>query len=114
MEKVAKFRDRLVEAMGEMGYKASDLSRATGISRPNISHWVNGQNTPVDPDIFMKLSRALLVNELWLRGYDVEKGYDAFKNIKGLKAEVFQMINEFDENQLKDTRDFLRKFIARR
>lgn len=61
------FQQRLREALALRGLRASDLSERTGLSRPRISQYMNGQYTP-KPDAVLRIASALDVSELWLMG----------------------------------------------
>ena len=71
-ERVALTKDRLKEAMGEVGKKQADLVRETGLNRGTISRYLSGEVEPRQ-DAAYKLALALNVSETWLWGYDVPK-----------------------------------------
>ncbi len=62
---------RLIEAMKERGIRATDLSRATGLSKARISQYVNGKYIP-KADAVAKMAAVLGVSTLWLLGEDTE------------------------------------------
>lgn len=71
-ERVALTKDRLKEAMDEIGKKQADLVRETGLNRGTISRYLSGEVEPRQ-DAAYKLALALNVSETWLWGYDVPK-----------------------------------------
>lgn len=71
-ERVALTKDRLKEAMNEVGKKQADLVRETGLNRGTISRYLSGEVEPRQ-DAAYKLALALNVSETWLWGYDVPK-----------------------------------------
>ena len=71
-ERVALTKDRLKEAMRDVGKKQADLVRDTGLNRGTISRYLSGEVEPRQ-DAAYKLALALNVSETWLWGYDVPK-----------------------------------------
>ena len=71
-ERVASTKDRLKEAMRDVGKKQADLVRDTGLNRGTISRYLSGEVEPRQ-DAAYKLALALNVSETWLWGYDVPK-----------------------------------------
>lgn len=69
-ERVARFQDRLKEALATRGMKAIDLSEKLDISRGTISYYLSGKSSP-KADRFNLISQTLNVSEAWLLGYDV-------------------------------------------
>ncbi len=67
------FRNRLIEAMNANGVKAAELSKRTGLSKAQISQYVNGVYEAKQIALY-KLAVALNVSEAWLMGYDVQMG----------------------------------------
>lgn len=64
------FRQRLRKVMEARGLKPSELSDASGVSRPLISMYLNGKAEAKQNSLY-KLATALNVSEAWLMGYDV-------------------------------------------
>lgn len=62
-----EFKDRLIYAMKERGFRAADLSKRTGLSKARISQYVNGKFVPKS-DAIILMAEALRVSELWLMG----------------------------------------------
>lgn len=63
------FAQRLRMALDIRGIKASDLSRATGITKATISRYLSG-NFEAGSDRLSEIAKALNVSEVWLMGYD--------------------------------------------
>lgn len=75
-ERVASTKDRLKEAMRDVGKRQVDLVRDTGLNRGTVSRYLSGEVEPRQ-DAAHKLAVALGVSELWLWGYPVPKGRTA-------------------------------------
>lgn len=61
------FQKRLLEAMERKEIKAAELARLSGLSKAQISQYINGQHT-ARQDALHKLAVALGVSESWLMG----------------------------------------------
>ncbi len=72
-ERKALTKDRLREAMREVGKSQADLVRDTGLNRGTISRYLSGAVEPRH-EATHKLAMALGVSEMWLFGYEVPKG----------------------------------------
>ena len=70
-EKIAKFSERLRDALVARGMNAASLSRATSISEASISRYIFGATEPRIPAI-RTIAAALNVSDYWLLGFDVE------------------------------------------
>lgn len=70
-EKIAKFSERLRDALVARGMNAASLSRATSISEASISRYISGATEPRIPAI-RTIAAALNVSDYWLLGFDVE------------------------------------------
>ena len=66
----ANFKERLQEAMKLRDVTAAELSRKTGLSKAQLSQYVNGTYEAKQLALH-KLAVALNVSEVWLMGYDV-------------------------------------------
>lgn len=77
MAKVTSFAIRLQELLDYSGITKSELSRRTGISKPNISNYIKGAYEAKQDGVYA-IAQAMNVNEAWLMGYDVpmEKSVD--------------------------------------
>lgn len=60
-----EFKDRLQAQMKAQGLSASDLSKATGVSKGTVSFWVNGVNGAKGKNL-MALAKALKCSPDWL------------------------------------------------
>ena len=59
------FVDRLKMAMQDVGISASDLSRASGVSKSDISYYLSGRYKPKQDKCYL-LAKALNVDPGWL------------------------------------------------
>lgn len=75
MEKTAKFKDRLEQAMIFREVKPVDLSRATGISESTISQYRSGYAEPKKYKLGL-ISDALGVDPAWLMGFNTSPDED--------------------------------------
>lgn len=64
------FANRLNYAITIRNIKPVEISRKTGISKSNLSHYMSGRYEPKQDGIKL-LSDALNVDPVWLMGYDV-------------------------------------------
>jgi len=67
--KIAKFCERLKEALNVRGWSQADLVRATGYGKSKVSQWISGRNDP-NGSALATLASVLDVDEGWLMGYD--------------------------------------------
>lgn len=67
---MGNFRDRLVQAMDMRGLTAAALAKKAGLSKAQISQYVNGIYQAKQVALY-KLAIALDVSEAWLMGHDV-------------------------------------------
>lgn len=67
------FKNRLLQAMNANNVKAAELSKRTGLSKAQISQYVNGVYEAKQVALY-KLAVALNVSEAWLMGHDVPMG----------------------------------------
>ena len=65
-----KFCDRLKQAMNIRDLKAADLSKLSGLSKAQISQYVNGKYEAKQEALY-KLAKTLNVSEAWLMGHEV-------------------------------------------
>lgn len=73
---IEPFSSRLRKAMGLRSMKGADLVKATGLSKQQISQYVNGKFEP-KPQALYSLAQALNVPEKWLSGFDVPMDREA-------------------------------------
>lgn len=69
---MAEFSTQLQEALDSKGWKAADLARATGISKPTIGKWLKGEYAATQTNLVI-LSNALQVDIAWLMGADIAR-----------------------------------------
>ena len=98
------FVDRLKMAMQDVGISASDLSRASGVSKSDISYYLSGRYKPKQDKCYL-LAKALNVDPGWLMtGVEqtplhalvnnaVHAGMVMEKNISGPKTEEARIIS---------------------
>ena len=71
-EKVARFQDRLDEALKKKKMKAIRLSEITGIPKGTISYYLSGKSAPNQKTDRLKIiCETLNVSEAWMLGYNV-------------------------------------------
>ena len=84
-----EIKNRLQEALNLKGMTASELSKASGIGKGQISRYLHGQIIPKQSKIGA-MATALGVSPAWLLGYDV--------NMKGEvlqpKIELYKLSEE--------------------
>ena len=71
------FQKRLLEAMDMRGVKAADLARLSGLSKAQISQYMNGRHEARQIALH-KLAVALCVSESWLMGRGNKHGVFCF------------------------------------
>ena len=109
MKIVSNLPTRLREAMAIRGKKAKDISTATGISEANISCYVNGKYIPKRNNLHL-IAKYLIVNELWLYGYDCEM--DRFDTTnEDFKNQIVTLLDNMNEVELKKTLQFIKDYI---
>lgn len=110
MKQVATVQERLNEALAIRKMKPIELSNISNISKSNISHYMHGTTVP-NVRRLAALANALLVNELWLAGFDVPMDKHAFDNPGSVKADIIRMLDDMDANQLEKTANFIVDYI---
>ncbi len=85
------FRERLIEAMQIRNVKASELSKKAGLSKAQISQYVNGIYEAKQEALY-KLATALNVSEAWLMGRDVPMQRVSIEDIKKISDKYDQFI----------------------
>ena len=99
------FQKRLLEAMDMRGVKAADLARLSGLSKAQISQYMNGRHEARQIALH-KLAVALCVSESWLMGCDVsiereEKvDYKPMTNEEKALYELFQSVPQENQKEL--------------
>lgn len=110
------FKERLVEAMKIRNMTQTDLMKATGLSKPRISQYVNGTYEAKQQALYA-LSEALNVNVSWLMGNDVPIEVDYERLHKEVNAceliektygkEAFELIRLYLELNQFDRKKFM-------
>lgn len=72
---VDTFSHRLSYALTLRNMKAAELSKITGISKPNISCYISGKYEAKQEGV-VTIAKTLKLNPLWLMGYDVPMEID--------------------------------------
>lgn len=70
MEKSFTFAQRLQALIDMKGISKSEIARACGIDRSNITRYLDGEYE-AKQDVIFRLSQKYGVNEAWLMGYDI-------------------------------------------
>lgn len=111
MKIVSNFANRLKVAMKYRNVKAFEISKATGISKANISSYLSGRYEPKQKNIYL-IANFLNVNEAWLIGYDCNM--DKFNSaLNDIKTRLFEKINDMTEEQLNKTLTFIDDYILK-
>lgn len=90
------FVDRLNLAMSRRNMTQADLVKATGISKPRISQYVNGIYE-AKQDALLKLSLALCVDVAWLMGYDVPEDSSVLPILSPAAMQLVESFNKLNE-----------------
>lgn len=105
MELVAKFKDRLVEAMDYKGLRQVKISEETGISSSLLNKYVKGISKPESIKLGI-LAKSLGVSPVWLIGYDVSMNQKSESNL-------MKKIERLSPSQLDDVERFIDTFILK-
>ena len=110
MKLVSSFSERLREAMALRDVRAIDISVNTGISKPQISHYLRGHYKPKQEAV-MKIARYLRVSEVWLMGYDDCERERYANNDEGIKREIIDLIDNIkDIDKLNNIKKYIEVF----
>lgn len=98
---------RLREAMANKGWRQQDLANASGVSKSNISHYVNGNHVP---DSFMawKLAQALDVQPDWIMGLDEAQDYIVVE-----RTPLIDIIQDMDASQQRRLYEYARSLYMK-
>ena len=80
---------RLKEAMIKKGWKQQQLANESGVSKYNISHYINGKTVPDNIQAY-KLAKVLDVSPEWLMALDQAQKYIVVEN-SDLQQEIANM-----------------------
>jgi transcriptional regulator with XRE-family HTH domain len=111
-DQVKKFAERLNQAISDNRITARELAKQSGINETNISRYRRGYAIPARGKI-MRLASVLTVSPQWLLGYSDDKNYDLSPEEKA-RNEIDNLLERMDINQLKDTQEFIEKFIIKK
>lgn len=102
------FKNRLLFAMQKNNIKATELSKKTGLSKAQISQYVNGVYEAKQQALY-KLAVALNVSEAWLMGHDVpmerESNPSPISDTQ-LKFALFNGQNGITDEMLEEVKQF--------
>ncbi len=99
------FAVRLKEILELKKVKPAELSRKTGISRGNISHYLNGDFVPKQDYLYL-IATTLDVNPFYLMGVSEDK-----KLPLTLRQQVLSKIERMSNAQLNKLNNFIDQFI---
>lgn len=94
---VAKFKNRLVEALDSKGITKAELARRTGIGRNSITDYTKGKYEAKQDNIYL-IAKALDVNEAWLMGYDTSPERIKLKSKEKKIVKIFTQLNTKNQN----------------
>ena len=97
------FAERLNKALLESGLTQKQLSERTGISKSLLNKYLKGKSQASNFKLTL-LANELLVNPLWLIGYNVSKDYNDILSqmfIENNNNEQRRIIAKIDEKLLK-------------
>ena len=107
---MAKFSDRLREALSLRKMTQAELSRKTGISKGSISDYLSG-NYEAKQDKIYDIARALNVDEGWLMGFDndIERvNHKPSKNSDIIAAHIDEDVTDEDMEEILNFIDYLK------
>lgn len=96
--------ERLNKAMEQRGVTARELSKRTGITESDISHYRKGDYQPKRERVYF-LSRALNVSPGWLMGLDLPQNQLLLDN------EILDMWHSLSANQQDEIYHHIRTLI---
>ena len=98
---------RLKEAMNKKGWKQQQLANASGVSKYNISHYINGKTVPDNFQAY-KLAKVLDVSPEWLMALDQMQKYIVVEN-SDLQQEIAGMTQAQIDRMLKYAQELRRE-----
>lgn len=98
---------RLKEAMNKKGWKQQQLANESGVSKYNISHYINGKTVPDNIQAY-KLAKVLDVSPEWLMALDQAQKYIVVEN-SDLQQEIAAMTQAQLDRLLKYAKDLRRE-----
>lgn len=95
-----QFKDRLAQAMQIRNISAAELSKKSGLSKAQISQYVNGIYQAKQVALY-KLATTLNVSEAWLMGHDVPMQRQTEED------QIHDLISDLSQSELKRISDFM-------
>ena len=95
-----QFKDRLAQAMQIRNISAAELSKKSGLSKAQISQYVNGIYQAKQVALY-KLATTLNVSEAWLMGHDVPMQRQTDED------QLHDLLADLPEGDLKRIADFM-------
>ena len=95
-----QFKDRLAQAMQTRNISAAELSKKSGLSKAQISQYVNGIYQAKQVALY-KLATTLNVSEAWLMGHDVPMQRQTDED------QLHDLLADLSEGDLKRIADFI-------
>ena len=95
-----QFKDRLAQAMQIRNISAAELSKKSGLSKAQISQYVNGIYQAKQVALY-KLATTLNVSEAWLMGHDVPMQRQTEED------QILDLISDLSQSELKRISDFM-------
>lgn len=105
MELVAKFKDRLLEAINNKGVRQIDIAEQSGISKSLLNKYLKGISNP-GANKLESLSISLGVSPVWLMGYDVPMR-------STVRARIISKVEKLSGDELNDLERFIDTFILK-
>src|SRR5699024_9378723 len=111
LKMMAKFSDRLREALNLREMTQAELSRKTGISKGSISDYLSG-NYEAKQDKIYDIARALNVDEGWLMGFDndIERvNHKPSKNSDIIAAHIDDDVTDEEMKEILNFIDYIKQ-----
>jgi len=105
-EQITTFSARLKEAMSLRKKKQADLIRLTGLSKQQLSQYVNGKCVPRLTALHL-MSETLDVNEIWLMGYDVHMRRAESENKEEAAERIYRKITFYQRQASSENGEWL-------
>ena len=108
----SQFGQRLVEAMELRRVSGVLLSKLSGISQSNITHYRKGDYTP-SLDTIKTFCRILMVDPLWLMGMENDKTPKEVSDKSLLHNRLENYLSEMTVEQMRKVVVFVEEFILK-
>ena len=109
MEKVAEFKDRLIEAFRESRFSQKELASLSNVSRPLLNMYIKGKCKASNENV-VSLATVLSVSPVWLMGFDVSKDSNTSVSIN-IKRKIDNYLEEMNEKELTSLLSFIETFM---